>query len=123
MVSQSFDVDPTCFTMAATVMMAWATHMHCWQLVNVAAEAPVLLRCAVGAIYVTLPMVRSRGKATTYQNMRGPVQNFCGRDFQVWALVSDRILPTTLLYQPDAASSMQKTSDFVFASVIRASYW
>lgn len=36
-----------------------------------------------GALYVTLPMVRSRGKPTTYHNMRVPVQNFCGRDFQV----------------------------------------
>jgi hypothetical protein len=32
---------------------------------------------------VTLPMVRGRGKPTTYHNMRVPVQNFCGRDFQV----------------------------------------
>jgi hypothetical protein len=30
-------------------------------------------------------MVRGRGKATTYHNMRVPVQNFCGRDFQVCA--------------------------------------
>lgn len=45
--------------------------------------APSFCSLATGALYVTLPMVRSRGKPTTYHNMRVPVQNFCGRDFQV----------------------------------------
>lgn len=38
---------------------------------------------AAGALYVTMPLVKSRGKSTTYQNLRVPVQNFTGRDFQV----------------------------------------
>ncbi|KAF8072991.1 hypothetical protein HT031_000651 [Scenedesmus sp. PABB004] len=45
----------------------------------------LLLNQLLGAVYVTLPLVRSRGKATTFQNLRVPVQNFSGRDFQARA--------------------------------------
>jgi hypothetical protein len=36
-----------------------------------------------GALYVTMPLIKSRSKSTTYQHLRVPVQNFTGRDFQV----------------------------------------
>lgn len=53
------------------------------QLLQLQEKLTFLHMCTAGALYVTLPLVRSRGKPTTYQNMRTPVQNFCGRDFQV----------------------------------------
>uniref|UniRef100_A0A383W7V9 CDT1 Geminin-binding domain-containing protein n=1 Tax=Tetradesmus obliquus TaxID=3088 RepID=A0A383W7V9_TETOB len=43
----------------------------------------MLLHQLLGALYVTMPLVKSRSKATTYLNLRVPVQNFTGRDFQV----------------------------------------
>eukprot|EP00775_Hariotina_reticulata_P007924 gene7924-8120_t len=35
------------------------------------------------ALYVTIPLLKSRSKVTTYQNLKRPVQNFCGRDFEI----------------------------------------
>ncbi|KAF6266539.1 hypothetical protein COO60DRAFT_1632643 [Scenedesmus sp. NREL 46B-D3] len=43
----------------------------------------MLLHHLLGALYVTMPLVKSRSNSTTYQNLRVPVQNFTGRDFQV----------------------------------------
>eukprot|EP00879_Flechtneria_rotunda_P030793 GHRR01033476.1.p1 GENE.GHRR01033476.1~~GHRR01033476.1.p1 ORF type:complete len:200 (+),score=61.84 GHRR01033476.1:120-719(+) len=43
----------------------------------------VLLNQLLGALYVTIPLVKSRGKPTTFQNLQVPVQNFCGRDFKI----------------------------------------
>jgi hypothetical protein len=43
---------------------------------------------AAGALYVTMPLLKSRSKSTTYQNLRVPVQNFTGRDFQVGRLTA-----------------------------------
>jgi hypothetical protein len=36
-----------------------------------------------GALYATLPLVRSRGQLTTFPNLRGPVQNLSSRNLKV----------------------------------------
>ncbi|GBF92635.1 hypothetical protein Rsub_05249 [Raphidocelis subcapitata] len=42
-----------------------------------------LLRELLGAIYVTLPLVKARGQLATHANLRVPVQNLCSRNLTV----------------------------------------
>ncbi|KAI8477078.1 MAG: hypothetical protein J3K34DRAFT_516044 [Monoraphidium minutum] len=42
-----------------------------------------VLRDLLGALYATLPLVKSRGQPATFLNLRGPVQNLSGRGLKV----------------------------------------
>lgn len=41
------------------------------------------LRLPAGALYATMPLVRTRGQLTTFQNLQQPVQQLSGRQFTV----------------------------------------
>lgn len=36
-----------------------------------------------GALYAAMPLMRTRGQLTTFQNLQQPVQQLCGRNFTV----------------------------------------
>lgn len=42
-----------------------------------------LLRDLLGALYATLPLLKARGKLTTFTNLKGPIQNLSSRSLKI----------------------------------------